>query len=366
MSSINEENSLTIKQQTVFFTSSESMQEIRDDSIDVIVTSPPYNRGKNYASDADKKYDDNKPESVYIEFLEKVWTECLRVASNNCVFFLNIGDSANDQGISELVANSAESVGWIRIQDIIWVKSIYGKGHYTPSGRNKRLNNVWEHIFMFVKNKSTYSLNPKAVGIPYADKSNIGRYSKNDLRDPGNVFHICYEKTTGAKIKKGHDAPFPIGLPYTCIKLVEGVKRVLDPFLGTGTTLAAANALGKRGFGYEKFPKKKLIEKTIIAGKDYSVETDILIPHYESSISTLLNIINRKGNINPPTTKKEEIEYYILMDTLLKMNIRTDIVDELRRYIPEEYLSKASWHAKSQKNDKSKQNLDQYILSSEE
>src|SRR5271157_4085393 len=160
-----DQDRMQIENQVVFFKSSECMDDLQDGVVDVIVTSPPYNRKKNYSSDTNEAHNDNLPESEYLEFIKRVWTECLRVASERAVFFLNIGDSANDQGISEKVVRSAEEVGWHRVQDIIWVKSIYGKGHYTPTGSNKRFNNVWEHIYLLVKNPNTYEINPKAIGI---------------------------------------------------------------------------------------------------------------------------------------------------------------------------------------------------------
>ena len=323
---------LVIDNQTVYFKSSEEMNEIQEGFIDVVITSPPYNRGKHYSSDLNVKYNDSLPEKEYFQMLKRVWKETLRVSSDEAVFFLNIGDSATTQGLSEKVANSAEEVGWIRIQDIIWVKSIYGKGHYTPSGGNKRFNNVWEHIFLFVKDKSKYTLDPKAIGIPYADKSNIGRYGKSDLRDPGNLLHICYEKTTGATIKKGHDAPFPIGLPYSCIKSVPYAKSVLDPFLGTGTTLAAAKSLGLQGYGYEMFPRENLIKETIINKSHYKPKSPVLIPHYERSIKTLINLLeNSKTEFLDLKTKKDKMNMEILLDTLDKMNINSNFVEKVRK-----------------------------------
>ena len=240
--------------------SSEMMPEIPSNSIDVIVTSPPYNVGKQY--DPDGKFTDKLPLKEYLEFLGRVFLELNRVLNPKGLFFLNIGDSARDQGKSEAVAKQAVKAGFIRIQTAIWVKSLFGKGHYTPSGKSKRLNNVWEHIFIFAKTKN-YEIDPRRIGIPYADKSNIGRYAKEDLRDPGDVWFVPYQITTGQTIKKGHEAPFPIGLPYLCIRLVPTAKYVLDPFLGTGSTLSAAEKLGLVGIGYELYPNIEVIKKRI-------------------------------------------------------------------------------------------------------
>lgn len=330
------ENGLEFNNQHVFFTSSENMEDIIDESIDVIVTSPPYNRKKNYQGDNGESYNDALPEGEYLSFLTRVWTECFKKATSKCVFFLNIGDSATDQGISEKVATTMEDAGWTRIQDIIWAKSIYGMGHYTPSGGDKRLNNIWEHIFLFAKNKKTYRLDPKAIGIPFADKSNIGRYGDSDLRDAGNLFHVTYDQTTGATIKKGHEAPYPIGLPYKCIKLVPDAQRVLDPFLGTGTTLAAAANLGKMGYGYEKYPLKDLILQTIQSGLDYTPRPPILIPHYESAIKTLLRVMNAsvQGKCIQ-SSQKFTIDLEILRDTLTKMGLDERMYQNLKsHYLP--------------------------------
>jgi site-specific DNA-methyltransferase (adenine-specific) len=215
------------------------------------------NLGKEYSVN-DKKYDDKKGYSDYLAFLTRVFKECYRVSSEEGIFFLNIGDSAKSQGKSEDVVRCAVSAGFTRLQTVIWIKSIFGKGHYTPSGGSRRLNNVWEFIFILIKSKH-YQINPKAIGIPYSDKSNIGRYSDIDLRDAGDVWFIPYMKTTGATIKKGHEAPFPVELPLKCLSLVPSVKTVLDPFIGTGSTLRAAKELNLTGYGYELYPRKDVI-----------------------------------------------------------------------------------------------------------
>ncbi|MFX1274195.1 MAG: DNA-methyltransferase [Promethearchaeota archaeon] len=298
------------------------MRELENESIDVIITSPPYNRGKTYSSDRGEQFNDSKELDEYLSLLKRVWKECLRVSKSTSVFFLNIGDSASDQGISEKVALSMEEVGWIRIQDIVWIKSFLGKGHYTPSGGTKRLNNLWEHVYLFVKNKNQYELDPKEIGIPYADKSNIGRYSNIDLRDAGNIWLIPYEKTTGATIKKGHDAPFPIGLPYKCIKLVPNVEKVLDPFGGTCSTLGACVKLGIKGIAYEKYPRIDVIKERINEGVLYKEEDIILIPHLELTVKLLSDLLSKLSYVPQKIkTKKKFNELQILKDILENLNL---------------------------------------------
>lgn len=320
---------MKIANQILYFKSSESMTEISDESIDVIVTSPPYNRGKHYADE----YNDNLLESEYFELLTKVFSESYRVLKNDSLFFLNIGDSATDQGKSEKVAELAENIGFNRIQSIIWVKSILGKGHYTPSGGNKRLNNIWEHIFLFSKGKN-YKLDVKSIGIKYADKSNIGRYSEEDLRDAGNVWLINYAKTTGKTIKKGHEAPFPIELPYRCIKLANA-NNVLDPFAGTCSTLAAAHYLGIPGFGYEKYPKIDVIKERIL-NSNFIPQEQILIPDLEKSVEILNDFLININFYEKLYNKHLDIKKFgnlkkleTIQRTLQSLNIQNPILSSI-------------------------------------
>jgi len=275
--------------QIVYFKSSESMDEVEDDSVDVIVTSPPYNRGKRYSDG----YNDSMSELDYLALLGRVFTECFRVLKPNGVFFLNIGDGANDQGKSESVAQCAINQGFIRSATIVWIKSILGKGHYTPSGKDRRLNNLWENIFVLVKS-SDYRFDPKAIGIAYSDKSNIGRYGDSDLRDAGNIWFIPYAITTGKTIKKGHEAPYPIELPYRCIKLVPSTKIVLDPFGGTCSTLAACHHLKVKGIAYEQFPKVDVIKARVL-GTVFEPMNVVPLPTLEHGLALALELLDELG-----------------------------------------------------------------------
>ncbi|MBN2492644.1 MAG: site-specific DNA-methyltransferase [Planctomycetes bacterium] len=281
--------------QRIYPVSAERMAAVQDGAVDVIVTSPPYNRGKCYSGDDRRAHDDRLSESAYLALLRRVFAECRRVLRDDGLFFLNIGDAAGDQGKSERVAQTAVQAGFRRIQTVAWVKSLLGKGHYTPSGRDRRLNNCWEAVFLLAKTER-YRLDPKAIGIPYADKSNIGRYGETDLRDAGNVWLVTYSRTTGHTVKKGHDAPFPVELPYRCIKLVPGARLVLDPFGGTMSTLAAARALGLRGIGFEPFPRWSVIEACLAEGARFRPPPVQLIPELERGVAVLLELVRELGD----------------------------------------------------------------------
>lgn len=323
-----------IGRQTAIFRSSEAMKEVADESIDVVITSPPYNRGKNYQSDDSSCHNDALPTKDYHQLLTRVFSECLRALKKDGVFFLNIGDSATDQGKSEEVLQVAKRAGFHHLQTVIWVKSLLGRGHYTPSGGLRRLNNIWESVYVLVKHKKQYRYDTKAIGIPYADKSNIGRYSETDLRDAGNVWFIPYSKTTGKTVKKGHDAPFPVELARRCINLVPKTKRVLDPFLGSGVTLAACEDLGIVGIGYELFPRRQLIRETILGPCPQARET-LLLPHLEKAIFLLAKAVDENDGLPKALeklggTRKGQGDRQILLDVLDALELAPDLRRRLK------------------------------------
>lgn len=267
----------------MYFHSAEAMPELPDGSVDVIVTSPPYNRGKRYHP----RYSDRLSEAEYHALLSRVFAECHRVLAPRGAFFLNIGDGSQDQGKSEAVCRWAQEAGFRRVQTLVWVKTVLGRGHFTPSGRGQSFSNVFEYVYLLAKERGP-ALDVKAVGIPYADKSNIGRYGSTDLRDAGNVWFVPYRETTGATVKKGHDAPFPVELPWRALKCVRRVRRVLDPFAGTGSTLAAAESLGLEGVGYERFPVRSVIRRRL--STPFVPPSVQLIPEMERALLALAEL----------------------------------------------------------------------------
>jgi len=224
-----------------------------DGCVDVIVTSPPYNIGVRYAT-----HDDNMPFDRYLDWIEELAAECRRVLRQDGSFFFNIGDRPSDQLHSLRVAEHVAR--HFQLQNTIhWVKSIaapeedVNMGHYKPVNSDRYLNNAHEYIFHFTRAGST-RLDKLAIGVPYQDKSNIGRWhsAKQDLRDRGNTWYIPYQTVTSAK---PHPAAFPDRLPEMCIRLhglrVDWPLLVLDPFMGTGTTALAAQRLGCVYVGFE-------------------------------------------------------------------------------------------------------------------
>jgi site-specific DNA-methyltransferase (adenine-specific) len=220
------------------------------ESVDVCVTSPPYNIGIAYGT-----YRDRMPRAAYLGWLGEVGRAIHRVLKPDGSFFLNIGGTGSDPWIAS-DAGRATGEGFVLQNHIAWVKSLsIGSdtvGHFKPITSPRYLNQNHETIFHFTKTGAV-AIDRLAVGVPFKDKSNIARWGHaRDRRCAGNVWFIPYRTVKSRTEKFDHPAGFPVELPLRCI-LLHGVEKpvVLDPFLGAGTTLVAARQLGGQGIGFE-------------------------------------------------------------------------------------------------------------------
>lgn len=246
------------------------LRGMSNNSVDIIVTSPPYNIGIKY-----NNYKDTLGQVEYIDWLKEVFVELRRVLKDDGSFFLNIGSTSVDPDIGFRVRGAVGEVFKLQ-NDIIWCKSISlpvegnirSFGHFKPINSERFLNHQWENIFHLTKS-SKVKIDRLAIGVPYEDKSNIERWNhdgkglgqkKNDLRCGGNVWFIPYKTVVS---QKQHPAGYPVELPERCIKL-HGLKDnlvVLDPFMGAGTTLVACKKLKVNGVGIDLDESYSIIAK---------------------------------------------------------------------------------------------------------
>jgi site-specific DNA-methyltransferase (adenine-specific) len=219
-------------------------------SVDAVVTSPPYNIGIPY-----RLYDDQKPRDAYMFWMKQVGIEITRVLKPDGSYFLNIGSTNVDPWFEMDVAMTLRDL-FVLQNHIIWVKSISIHddtiGHFKPINSKRFLNKNHESIFHFTL-KGDVPLDRLSIGVPYKDKTNITRRGHaQDKRCAGNIWYIPYETAQSKVDKFNHPAGFPVGLPEKCLRLhgkPEGI--VLDPFMGTGSTLCAAQKLGWSGIGID-------------------------------------------------------------------------------------------------------------------
>jgi len=233
-------------------------------SVDVVVTSPPYNIGIKYS-----EYEDTKPRQHYLDWMEEVGVGVSKALAKNGSFFLNVGGTLKDPWIPLDIAERMRKT-FVLQNTIHWIKSIaipkkdVGKydairgdiavGHYKPIGGKRFLNDAHEYIFHFTKTGSV-ELDRLGVGVPYQDKSNIGRWkkAKQDLRDRGNTWFIPYETIWDKETQRPHPSTFPVALPEMCIRAhgLERTNLVVDPFMGIGTTALASLRVHKPCVGFE-------------------------------------------------------------------------------------------------------------------
>jgi site-specific DNA-methyltransferase (adenine-specific) len=229
------------------------MAALPERSVDVVVTSPPYNLDLAYAS-----YEDSKSEAEYLDFILRAAASVRRVMKADASFFLNItGSNARPWLPFELIVRLREL--FVLQNHITWIKSIVTEtesvGHFKPLGGRRFLNHNHEHIFHLTL-KGDVQLDRLSIGVPFKDKSNIARRGHTrDARCRGDTWFIPYRTVQSKREKFNHPGIFPVDLPRWCIRLHGRVGAVvLDPFVGTGTTLAAAALEGAVGWGIELDP----------------------------------------------------------------------------------------------------------------
>jgi len=222
-------------------------------SVDVVVTSPPYNIGVAYRS-----YHDRQPREAYLTWLAQVGGALRRVLKPDGSVFLNVGSTNTDPWLALDVA-AAFREHLVLQNHIVWVKSLSigddTLGHFKPITSRRFVNQNHEAIFHFTRSGNV-AVDRLAVGVPFKDKSNIARWGHaRDRRCAGNVWFIPYATVRSKAQKFDHPAGFPVELPLRCL-LLHGVPGavVLDPFAGAGSTLVAAARLGHRAIGFELDP----------------------------------------------------------------------------------------------------------------
>ncbi len=226
-------------------------------SVDVIVTSPPYNLGIRY-----NRYQDTLSQGDYLEWTHAWVAAAARVLRPDGSLFLNVGARPSDPFTSLDVAQAVRS--HLRLQNIIhWIKSIaierdmagasarlerdLAIGHYKPINSDRYLNDCHEFVFHFTPSGTT-RLDRLALGVPYQDQSNIARWrgAADGVRCRGNTWFIPYETIQRRDRDRPHPATFPSRLPEQCLRL-HGVSRIevaMDPFVGLGSTAVACARLG--------------------------------------------------------------------------------------------------------------------------
>lgn len=217
--------------------SSETMEELPDCSIHLMVTSPPYNVGKDYDEDLSLE--------EYLAFLRNVWRQVYRVlvpGGRACVNVANLGRKPYIP-LNGLIAKEMTELGFLMRGEIIWDKASSASTSTAwgswQSATNPTLRDTHEYILVF--SKGSFRRDKMDGRISTISKDEFLEFTKS-----------VWEMPSESARKVGHPAPFPVDLPYRLIQLYTFSEEiVLDPFMGSGQTAIAALKAGRHFIGYE-------------------------------------------------------------------------------------------------------------------
>jgi site-specific DNA-methyltransferase (adenine-specific) len=237
----------------VFNASAEQMSELPDDSVHLMVTSPPYNVGKDY--DRDLSLDE------YLAFLRRVWTEVSRVlvpGGRACINVANLGRKPY-LPLHAFMLHDLLDLRFLMRGEIIWDKGASSSASTAwgswQSASNPTLRDAHEYVLVF--SKGDYRRERLDGRRDTITKDQFLEFTKS-------VWTFAAESAK----KVGHPAPFPVELPYRLIQLYtfEG-EVILDPFMGSGQTAIAAARSGRHYVGYETNPDYVSLAEKRIAEK---------------------------------------------------------------------------------------------------
>jgi site-specific DNA-methyltransferase (adenine-specific)/site-specific DNA-methyltransferase (cytosine-N4-specific) len=244
----------------------EELKKIPDNSVDLIFTSPPY------ADQRKNTYGGISPDE-YVNWFLPISEELLRVLKPTGTFVLNIKEKVvegeRSTYVMELILEMRKQ-GWFWTEEFIWHKKNCYPGKWT-----NRFRDAWERLLQFNKSRK-FNMYQNAVKIPIGDwaKNRLKNLSETDkIRDnskngsgfgknisnwlgketvyPSNVIHLSTECNN-----KNHSAAFPKELPEWFVRLfTQENDTILDPFMGSGTTVEVANKMKRNAIGIEIVPE---------------------------------------------------------------------------------------------------------------
>lgn len=242
------------------------LRKVPDNSVDLIFTSPPY------ADQRTSTYGGIHPDA-YVEWFLPISEQLLRVLKPTGSFVLNIKEKVvngeRSTYVMELILEMRKQ-GWLWTEEFIWHK----KNCY-PGKWPNRFRDAWERLLQFNKQRK-FAMYQEEVMVPMGDWAqarlknlsetdrsrdssrvgsgfgkNVANWLSRDMAYPSNVLHLATECSN-----KNHSAAFPRGLPEWFIKLfTQETDTVLDPFMGSGTTLMVAREMNRKALGIEIVPE---------------------------------------------------------------------------------------------------------------
>lgn len=254
---------LKVKNQTVFYENSENLSQVDSNTIQLVITSPPYWNLKKYGQK--EKQIGAEEYETYIQRMQKVWEECYRVAKDGGILVINV-NSRRHKGIFYPIAlDIYKNISKWKLWDVnIWYipNALPQCNHYME----RLFDNKFEYLMIFLKGSpERYKFKKPRVPQKYLNADpRSGKKNKNG-RCLGNIFRIPAYRPPNVKSLGYHEAAFPEELVALMVEAyTDRGDKVLDPFLGSGTTLKVCQNMKRVGYGFElNEGYQELIEKRI-------------------------------------------------------------------------------------------------------
>lgn len=241
--------------------------QLKPKSVQVVITSIPYNIGVKYDA-----YEDSKDDEHYLDWLDEVFKMIESVLADDGSFFLNLGRTSQKPWLAHRVLELLQCRFQLQ-NEIIWAKAVTVNdrlyGQFRPVPGKRFLTPTHEHIYHLTK-RGDVEIDRLALGVPYSHHTGQYRFKNfEDTRCGGTIWTIPHVSTKSREGKWSHPCPFPVELPIRCMKM-HGIKEgmtVLDPFNGVGSSTTAMVRFGVTGIGididkgYCQTAKARLLEE---------------------------------------------------------------------------------------------------------
>ena len=299
----NTADDILMENQRVCFTSAEELEFLDAESVDFFMTSPPYWNLKNYG------HSNEIGKEGYLEYIDRmatVWDSCYRLAKNDAVMVINVANRRHQKKFLPIALDiAARMEGWVLWDILIW---------YIPNAlpqpnayRERLLDNKYEFLLVFTKDGATdYEFHKPRVPQKYAI-ADSRVHNKNPLgRCVGNVIRVPAYRPPNVKELGYHVAAYPEELvAFMLESYTSPGDLVLDPFLGSGTTLKVARGMGRSGIGIDiNVDFRPLIERRIMERFELPDWRTIDILHSATMVPG--SVASRKAHLLRPKAVAKE------------------------------------------------------------
>ena len=244
-----EPRSLLVDEQKVYFASSENLSFVKPESVKFFMTSPPYWNLKDYGHENEigrEGYDE------YLQRMNSVWNSCYQSAAKDAVLVINVSNRRHKKRFYPIAMDiAARMQGWVLLDIVLWYipNALPQANHY----KERLLDNKYENLLIFTKDGSMdYEFHKPRGPQKYASADPRSEKKNPAGRCVGNIIRVPAYRPPNVKKLGYHVAAFPEELVAFMLQCYTSPgDTVLDPFLGSGTTLKVARGMNRRGIGIE-------------------------------------------------------------------------------------------------------------------